>query len=199
MHSYFELHHDEHAAMVPAVGDLLTIGRAPENELRVDSKEVSRLHAVVERYPAGWCIRDLGSTNGTEVNGVPLRQARVLRDGDRITVGPARLVFRAPAGQSGTRTVPTAPALAPPELTRREHDVIEALCRPFVVGGTPFPQAPPLRALAAELGLSESAVKKHLAHLYDKFGLRTREQRRRAWLAGEALRRGVVAAVEPRS
>lgn len=196
MDSYFELHHGDSVAVVPVSGDLLTIGRAPENELWIDDKEVSRLHAVLERYAAGWCIHDVGSTNGTEVNGVPLRQARVLRDGDRVTVGPARMIFRCPASRHGTQTVTRSPAPAPPELTRRERDVIEALCRPFLAGGTLFPQAPPLRAMAAELALSESAVKKHLANLYDKFGLRTKEQRRRASLAGEAVRRGVVTAVD---
>ncbi|MEH0842459.1 FHA domain-containing protein [Micromonospora sp. CPCC 205711] len=166
--------------------------RAPGNELPIDSKLVSRLHALVERFPSGWTIRDLGSTNGTTVNGGPLREARLLRDGDRVEIGPARLVFRAPAQLAGTRTVGVAPPPAPPTLTRRERELIEALCRPYVEGGSAFPEPPTVRALATALGVSESAVKKHLTNLYDKFGLVSNDDRRRSRLAGEAVRRGAA-------
>lgn len=194
MDGYFEVFQAGAVRMVPLSADLLTIGRAPTNELAIESKKVSRLHAVVERFPSGWTIRDLGSTNGTTVNGAVLRQAQLLHDGDRIEIGPARLVFRAPAEHPTTQTVAAAPPPAPPRLTRRERDVIDALCRPFAEGGTPFPEAPSVRRLASELGLSESAVKKHLANLYDKFDLCTNEERRRSHLAGEAVRRGAFTA-----
>ncbi len=192
MDGYFEVHQDGTVRMVALSASLLTIGRAPTNELAIDSKKVSRLHAVIERFASGWSIRDLGSTNGTTVNGAVLRQAQILRDGDRIEVGPVRLVFRAPAGQSVSQTVTTAPPAPAPDLTRRERDVITVLCRPFVQGGTPFPEPPSVRRLASELGMSESAVKKHLTNLYDKFGLHANEERRRSHLASEAVRRGAV-------
>jgi pSer/pThr/pTyr-binding forkhead associated (FHA) protein len=177
--------------MVALSADLLTIGRAPTNELAIASAKVSRLHAVLERFPSGWSIRDLGSTNGTTVNGAALRQSQLLHDGDQIEIGPARIVFRAPDLQL-TKTVTADPPPAPPHLTRRERDVVDALCRPFVEGGGAFPEPPPVKRLAAELSLSESAVKKHLANLYDKFDLRTNDERRRSHLAGEAVRRGAV-------
>ncbi|MEH0935768.1 FHA domain-containing protein [Micromonospora psammae] len=191
MEGYFEVHGVGSVRLVPLTAAALTIGRAPGNELTVDSKLVSRLHALVERFPSGWTIRDLGSTNGTTVNGGPVRQARLLRDGDRVEIGPARLVFHAPS-LAGTRTVGVEPPPAPPALTRRERELLEVLCGPYLVGGTPFPEPPATRALATALGVSESAVKKHLAHLYDKFGLVTNDDRRRSRLAGEAVRRGAV-------
>lgn len=129
---YFEVHLAGAVRLVPLNADALTIGRAPDNEVTIDSKLVSRLHALVERFPAGWSIRDLGSTNGTTLNGCPLRPAQILRDGDRIEVGPARLVFHAPPGQSGTRTVGVEPPPPPPALTPREQEVITVLCRPYV-------------------------------------------------------------------
>ncbi|GAB3187200.1 hypothetical protein GCM10027259_53310 [Micromonospora palomenae] len=178
--------------LVPLTTDALTIGRAPGNELPIDSKLVSRLHALVERFPSGWTIRDLGSTNGTTVNGAAVREARLLRDGDRVEIGPARLLFRAPAELTGTRTVGVEPPPAPPALTRREQELVEVLCRPYVEGGTPFPEPPTVRVLATALGVSESAVKKHLTNLYDKFGLVTNDERRRSRLAGEAVRRGAA-------
>ncbi|MFF4877554.1 MULTISPECIES: FHA domain-containing protein [unclassified Micromonospora] len=192
MDGYFEVHAAGNVRLVPLSADALTIGRSPGNELPIDSKLVSRLHALVERFPSGWTIRDLGSTNGTTVNGGPVRAARLLRDGDRVEIGPARLVFHAPAQLSGTRTVGVEPAPAPPTLTRRERELIEVLCRPYVEGGSAFPEPPTVRALAVALGVSESAVKKHLANLYDKFALVTNDDRRRSRLAGEAVRRGMT-------
>lgn len=192
MNGYFEVYQDGTVRMVPLSAALLTIGRAPTNELAINSKRVSRLHAVIEKFASGWSIRDLGSTNGTVVNGSALRQAQILHDGDRIEIGPVRLVFRAPAEHPTTQTVTSAPPPAPPELTRRERDVISVLCRPFAEGGNPFPEPPSVRRLASELSLSESAVKKHLANLYDKFELFANEERRRSHLASEAVRRGAV-------
>jgi hypothetical protein len=186
---HLELHHAGAVRLVPLPADQLTIGRAPANELAIGSRRVSRLHAVIEHFPSGWAIRDLGSTNGTAVNGRALRRSRILHDGDRIEIGPARLVFRSPAEDLSVRTVSTAPPPAPPSLTRREHDVIDALCRPFTEGGAAFADAPSLRQLATELSLSESAVKKHLANLYDKFDLVGNDDRRRSRLASEAVRR----------
>ncbi|GGQ81400.1 FHA domain-containing protein [Couchioplanes azureus] len=189
--SYLEMHQAGTVRLVPLTAGPLAIGRAPANELTIDSRSVSRLHAVLERFPSGWSIRDLGSTNGTTVNGVRLRQARQLRDGDRIEIGPARLLFRAPADHPATETVSTDPPPAPPALTRRERDVLERLCAPYTAGGTAFPEPPSVRELASALGLSESAVKKHLTHLFDKFGLLSNAERRRSRLAAEAVRRGV--------
>jgi len=189
--SYLEVHQAGTVRLLPLTAALLTIGRAPANELAIDSKRVSRLHAVLERFPSGWSIRDLGSTNGTTVNGAPLRLTRRLHDGDRIEIGPARLLFREPAEHPSTQTVTTEPAPAPPPLTRRERDVLEALCRPLTAAGDAFPEPPSVRELAAELGLSDSAVKKHLTNLYDKFELTSNDDRRRPRLASEAVRRGV--------
>ncbi|MEV4628147.1 FHA domain-containing protein [Micromonospora sp. NPDC049523] len=194
MDGYFEVHQAGAVRLVPLSAELLTIGRAPTNELAIDSKKVSRLHAVVERYPSGWAIRDLGSTNGTTVNGSPLRRSQILHDGDRVEIGPARLLFRAPAEHPTTRTVTTTPPPAPPPLTRRERDVLDLLCRPFTEGGTAFPEPPSVRQLAAQLGLTDSAVKKHLTNLYDKFDLVANSERRRFALASEAVRRGVFSA-----
>ncbi|WP_433389161.1 FHA domain-containing protein [Micromonospora sp. KLBMP9576] len=190
MDGYFEVYAGGGVRLVPLTADALTIGRAPANDLPIDSKLVSRLHALVERYPSGWSIRDLGSTNGTSVNGSPVRQAQILRDGDRVEIGPTRLLFHAPAQHPGTRTLPVEPPPPPPALTAREQEVITLLCRPFGEAGVPFPEPLSVRAIATTLRISESAVKKHLSRLYDKFGLTTNEDRRRARLAGEAIRRG---------
>jgi DNA-binding NarL/FixJ family response regulator len=78
-----------------------------------------------------------------------------------------------------------------PELTRRERDVLHALCRPLA-SAEPFSQPASLRAIAKELVVTDAAVKQHLLRLYDKFGLTDRSENRRIRLANEAIARGVI-------
>lgn len=72
----------------------LIIGRRSTNGLALDDAEVSRTHARIERDGHGFLVRDLESTNGTLLNGAPLRGPRPLRDGDLVQLGRTRLRFR---------------------------------------------------------------------------------------------------------
>ncbi|HEX5503002.1 MAG TPA: ATP-binding cassette domain-containing protein, partial [Thermomicrobiales bacterium] len=69
-----------------------TIGRDPGNDLALPSRVVSRYHAVLEQDGATSRLRDLGSANGTTVNGEPIESV-ALADGDEIWIGDQRLVF----------------------------------------------------------------------------------------------------------
>lgn len=82
------------------------------------------------------------------------------------------------------------PTELPPQLTRRELDVLVVLCRPLV-SDDPFPEPLSVRHMATELVVTEAAVKQHLQNLYDKFSIPP-EGDRRVRLANEALRRGAV-------
>jgi len=62
------------------------LGRGPEVELEFADSAMSREHAVFEFADGGFVLRDLGSTNGTRVNGEP-SQAHDLDHGDRIEIG----------------------------------------------------------------------------------------------------------------
>jgi tetratricopeptide (TPR) repeat protein len=79
----------------------------------------------------------------------------------------------------------------PPELTRRERDVLVVLCRPFARGAV-FTEPASIREVAETLGVSEAAVKQHLTNLYDKFGIFEGTERRRVRLANIALSEGIV-------
>lgn len=68
-------------------GDTTTIGRGGEHEIALDAPAVSRSHAVVERTPHGYSLRDLASRNGTFLNGERLDDTpHPLRDGDEIVI-----------------------------------------------------------------------------------------------------------------
>ena len=169
-------------------GERATIGTAPENDFVLsDDRTVSGLHAVLEQFPAGWCVTDLGSSNGTYVNGERVFAVRRLRHGDEVRIGTTRLIFRDSADVG--RAVTDA-ADASPGLTARERDVLVALCRPLLDRDL-FTEPSSIREIAAELVVSEAAVKQHLANLYDKFSVDAIDHRR-ARLANEALRRGAV-------
>jgi hypothetical protein len=73
------------------VGEQTTLGRVPDCDIQLDDFTVSRQHAVVVRQVSAWLIRDLGSLNGTYVNGERVEEA-ALTQGDDVQIGRFRLV-----------------------------------------------------------------------------------------------------------
>lgn len=71
------------------------LGRSTDADIRLDASDVSRSHLRIERYGQQVIITDLGSTNGTRVNGEPVQRA-TLRNGDEILVGTQALRFLIP-------------------------------------------------------------------------------------------------------
>ena len=71
---------------------VLRIGRDPGNGLRLTHETVSRVHAELSFQGGAWVLRDLGSTNGTTVNGQRVTGSAVVREGDQIGFG--RMDFR---------------------------------------------------------------------------------------------------------
>ena len=79
-----------------ALGTTTRIGRAEDNDVCIQSRGLSRQHAVITATARGFTLRDLESQNGTTVNGAPVTE-HALADGDVITLGDARLHFLMPA------------------------------------------------------------------------------------------------------
>jgi pSer/pThr/pTyr-binding forkhead associated (FHA) protein len=75
------------------IGGRLLVGRDPAANLVVDDPAVSRRHVELRRQPDGWLAVDLGSTNGTYVNGFRVGHAH-LRPGDVLGIGDTRLRVR---------------------------------------------------------------------------------------------------------
>ena len=80
----------------PLWGEAITIGRDSREatwEIRLTDRSVSRRHARLELGAAGYTLVDLGSANGTRLNGQPVSGPVLLHAGDEIGVGATRLAF----------------------------------------------------------------------------------------------------------
>jgi pSer/pThr/pTyr-binding forkhead associated (FHA) protein len=168
-------------------GERFTVGKAPGNDLVLDDPSTSRMHLVLERAGPTWVATDAGSTNGTWINGRRLLASRALHHGDRLVVGVVALVVVVGQPRSDTVTDVLAP---PPQITPRERELLIALCRP-VLDGHVLTEPASVREIAAELSVTESAVKKALGRLYSKFDLHD-DDRRRGRLAIAAIRAGLA-------
>ncbi|UUO02711.1 FHA domain-containing protein [Mycolicibacterium novocastrense] len=202
MSSHLEVSKPSGRELVPLHGQRVTLGKASTNTVSLEHDEtVSRLHAVLENLGFAWSIRDLGSRNGTYLNGERITAERVLRSGDEVRLGKSRLIFwevrDSGDGKLDEETVTAQGVEPPPRLTRRELDVLVVLCRPLV-SDDPFPEPASVRRMAGELFVTEAAVKQHLQNLYDKFAVPA-EGDRRVRLANEALRRGAVTLAQLRA
>ncbi len=78
---------------VPITESGAGIGRDAGNAVQLSLPEVSKRHAALQHTHKGWSVRDLDSRNGLFVNGKKVRES-VLRDGDRLMIGPYTLVFQ---------------------------------------------------------------------------------------------------------
>lgn len=131
--------------------DILTIGRAPDNDVILTQAFVSRYHAQIIRQGDRHWITDLGSRDGTRLNGTPLlpQVAQPLQDQDRIAIGMAEMRFcaAAPAGLAAAKLL-----IHGSDGTIQEYRIEQAVT---TLG----------RAADNHLILSESFVSRHHAQL----------------------------------
>ena len=85
------------------VGGPTAIGRAPECDISVQGEEISRRHALVKPTPDGLSVEDLGSSNGTYVNGKRVQQA-FLAAGDELKLDTVRFIVVAPGMEMAQQT-----------------------------------------------------------------------------------------------
>lgn len=78
---------------VDTQGPLITLGRATECTVPIKDRYLSRRHAEIVLVSGAWVVRDLGSVNGTMLNGTRVNGTLPLRPGDRITLGDSEVVF----------------------------------------------------------------------------------------------------------
>jgi len=99
------------ATPFPLTGDEAVIGRHPDCQIQLDSNMVSRRHARVFRDGGKLLVEDLGSGNGTFLNGGRVAAATPLKNGDRVKVGPVLLRFEDENAPGPPRTAPNQPAI----------------------------------------------------------------------------------------
>ncbi len=85
--------------------DRVTLGKSPQNDIPLPDETVSREHVEIRREGRGYLLRDLGSTNGTFLDGAEIREA-YLRTGSQVTVGETRFRFRAVRRQVAVEPYP---------------------------------------------------------------------------------------------
>jgi two-component system, cell cycle response regulator len=84
---------DQQGKRLELAGGVARIGRDQDNDLVLLDEGVSRRHARVERSRDGWIVMDVGSRNGTLLNGKPLTGVERLNNGDVIKVGSAMVKY----------------------------------------------------------------------------------------------------------
>jgi predicted component of type VI protein secretion system len=114
------------------VEESITIGRSPDNFIQIDDASVSGHHVELRLTENNYHLRDLGSTNGTRVNGVVVRET-LLRNGDRISFGAVQARYEA--------EIATSAAPQMPEAKQAEAQIAEHSARP-----ADFDNASPFRA-----------------------------------------------------
>jgi len=175
-------------AVVPLQPEVTTVGRGSFTDITLTDPSVSVLHAEIVRRGPYVYVSDLGlSRNGTRVNG-RLVAKRLLTDGDALTFGSARC--RIGGIVAGEVFEEQPPKSVTPELTRRELDVIASLCRP-AMSDDAFVTPATAREIAADLVVTEAAVKQHLLRLYSKLRI-VEGVNRRIRLANEVIALGLA-------
>ncbi len=174
-------------------GAAVTVGRRPANDVCLAwDGAVSSVHAQLEYVGDEWVVVDDGlSSFGTFHNGQRVQGRKRLRHGDRLRLGDTMIVFNTSESDPPVATAAGVGGDADIDLTRVQHLVLVALCRPILER----PSAAPAKtsAIADELFLTPDAVKKQLGTLYKRFGLQDLGQNdKRAELAALALHHGFV-------
>ena len=103
----------------PLDKEITTIGRSPDSLISLDCPSVSSHHAMIKLRPDGIYVQDLGSSNGTKVNGAPVEEA-VLKEGDQVIFGGIQCLFYegdAPDVPEPISSSPSTPSsVRPPDL-----------------------------------------------------------------------------------
>ena len=110
----------------------IVIGRGQDCDIILDEHQVSRQHARLQQTAQGWTLVDLGSTNGTRVNGQPLKAHApyALQPGDRVALGTAVVSLQQPAASE-----PSPQEVAPGRKPKPATLIVGAVLITIVVVG----------------------------------------------------------------
>lgn len=163
---------------VPMDSGELTVGRSETNDIVLDDKLVSRLHAIFMRRGDVVLVEDLGSNNGTYVQDERLHAIRQLHDGQTVTIGTSRIMFEdaSVSGEDTTQIAAGGGIAAPATFTQRQMQVLRLLARGLSN-----------KQIGERLFVSERTVKAYLSSIFDKL-----EVANRSAAITAALRLGLI-------
>jgi pSer/pThr/pTyr-binding forkhead associated (FHA) protein len=87
---------------IPVDHSVIMVGRHPRCDVRLDSLRVSRRHCFLSEEGGELVVRDLGSTNGTRINGRPVNSGR-LKPGDELSIAHVRYRFERSQAYDATK------------------------------------------------------------------------------------------------
>lgn len=144
--------------------DELTLGRRNTNDIVLKDPLVSRLHAILVRRHGSVLVEDLGSHNGTYVNGERVMFLRQLQHGDLLQMGASRALFEdASLGTDDSTIVDEGASVAPAAFTQRQLQVLRLVARGLAN-----------KEIARRLSVSERTVKAYLSSVFDKLAVSNR-------------------------
>ena len=166
---------------------LQTVGRSPECDIRLPHQSVSHLHAEIQHRRTSLVIRDMGSRNGTFVNGIRRIEQRVVA-GDTLRLGSVILdVIKGTDSAPDLEDPDTTPIISQRTMYgKRQRDECLSLA-----------EGPVLRLMlrclsekeiALVLGLSPPTVHTHVTHIYRKYGVESRPELMALFVARTAMR-----------
>jgi pSer/pThr/pTyr-binding forkhead associated (FHA) protein len=154
--------------------EIVRVGRDQSNDVVLTGDpKVSRSHAEFSLRNEQWLLLDLGSSNGTRVNGRLIEQ-HPLRDGDRIRVGSAEITFGADGDPNATEAG-TLTGTQASDLSEREQQVLALIAQGLTD-----------KDIGERLFITASTVRSHLDRIAEKTGVR-----RRVELARLAMELGI--------
>lgn len=175
---YLELTTPEGPELLPLDGDRITIGRGSSNHIRLsDDDSASRAHAVVIAASAGWILRDLGSRNGSIVNGRRIDADRLLRHGDEVVIGATHMRFRVnPAAGTDDQERAATRSRSQPRRDRLRQKPASVLTPRELEVARLIADGATNAQIALQLRISDWTAQAHVSHILGKLDLRSRAQ-----------------------
>jgi adenylate cyclase len=139
-----------------------SIGRATLNSIVLDAPKVSRLHSIIEMENTGvfWLI-DLGSSNGTFLNGRRIREPVRLHDQDQLTIGNRPLRFHQPRGKPTAELTAAAPLLTVQEVESTDCWILVADIKDFTPMSRSVTSSELADVVSRWLGICKQIIEKH--------------------------------------
>ena len=171
-----------------------TIGRGEDNVLHLPDPAVSRAHAILVKTGCEFRIRDLGSRNGTYLNGRPVSSEAALRDAAEVQIGPYRLRASLRGDRASNDEQPgddstrsnLIPVDAPDIIECREQQLTPAQRRVY----EELLKGRSEKEVATALGIGVNTVHTHSRAIYSTFNVSSRAELLALCTAGRQRRFG---------